>query len=241
MNWFAQENYDIRFEWGLEGALQLSSLADVTIVVDVLSFSTCVDIATSRGAAVYPYLFKDERAVDFAKTINAKLAATERSKSELCLSPTSMNLLNAHDNVVLPSPNGSSICFSVKDSIVMCGCLRNAEAVAKKANQLGKKILVVAAGEKWNNDTLRPALEDQIGAGAILSFLKGTKSPEAISAINIFEMAKSDLRNILNGCASGQELIQRGFPEDNILAAQLNVSQTTPILVDNYLSADAQT
>ena len=238
MNWFTQEKFDVRFEWGVEGALQLSPFVDVTIVVDVLSFSTCVDIATSRGALVYPYLYKDNRAIDFAKNLNAKLANTERFKTDLCLSPSSMNFLNLNDKVVLPSPNGSSICFSIKNSIVMCGCLRNAKAVAKRANQLGKRVLVIAAGEKWSNGTIRPALEDQIGAGAILAFLDGTKSPEAISAINVFEMEKSNLQSILNNCSSGQELIQRNFPEDNLLAAQLNVSQAVPILHETYLHSD---
>ena len=44
--------------------------ADVTIVVDVLSFSTCVDVATARGAAILPYSWSDwndPSAAEFAK------------------------------------------------------------------------------------------------------------------------------------------------------------------------------
>ena len=66
-SWYSQSQYDIRFEWGIEGARQLSSDVDVVIVVDILSFSTCVDIAVSSGALVYPFLYKDERAVEFAE------------------------------------------------------------------------------------------------------------------------------------------------------------------------------
>ena len=57
-----QAEYDRRCEWGEGGVLELSRTSDVVIIVDVLSFSTCVDIATASGAAVYPYLWKDERA-----------------------------------------------------------------------------------------------------------------------------------------------------------------------------------
>ena len=70
-----QANYDIRCEWGEGGVLELSRTSDVVIIVDVLSFSTCVDIATARGATVYPYLWKDERAREFAIAIDAELAA----------------------------------------------------------------------------------------------------------------------------------------------------------------------
>ena len=50
---FTQEAWDCRCEWGTSGAAALAP-ADVTIVVDVFSFTTCVDIATSRGAAILP-------------------------------------------------------------------------------------------------------------------------------------------------------------------------------------------
>jgi 2-phosphosulfolactate phosphatase len=48
--------------------------ADVIIVVDVLSFSTCVDVATSRGAVILPYPWMDSSAVAFADANHAELA-----------------------------------------------------------------------------------------------------------------------------------------------------------------------
>ena len=69
-----QADYDIRCEWGEHGILELSRSSDVVIIVDVLSFSTCVDIATARGAVLYPYPWKDERAREFAAAVDAELA-----------------------------------------------------------------------------------------------------------------------------------------------------------------------
>src|SRR3989442_184046 len=44
---FTQEHATCRCEWGLAGLAVLAP-ADVTIVVDVLSFTTCVEVATAH-------------------------------------------------------------------------------------------------------------------------------------------------------------------------------------------------
>jgi 2-phosphosulfolactate phosphatase len=65
----AQERWDIRCEWGALGLAALAPASDVVVIVDVLSFSTCVEIAVARQAEVFPYLWGDERAVGFANGI----------------------------------------------------------------------------------------------------------------------------------------------------------------------------
>ncbi len=236
MGWFLQSEYEIRFEWGLEGAKRLSSEVDLAVVVDVLSFSTCVEVGVTAGAQIFPFYFKDDRATEYARSINAVCASATRLKNEICLSPATLATLKSGDRVVLPSPNGSTICFSLETPIILCGCLRNAAVTAQAANRLGKRILVIAAGEQWEGSSLRPAIEDMIGAGAILSKLKGNLSPEAIAAVQVFEHFKNDLLSTLNSSSSGKELIERGFPEDNEIASELDVSTTVPILQDKGFS-----
>lgn len=53
----------MRFECGEQGVRALAA-AGVShfVIVDVLSFSTCVDVAVSRGAEIIPYFWKDIRA-----------------------------------------------------------------------------------------------------------------------------------------------------------------------------------
>jgi 2-phosphosulfolactate phosphatase len=63
-----------------------------------------------------------------------------------------------------------------------------------------------------------------------LDALAGTCSPEAEVARAAFHAMRADLPRLLHDCASGQELVARGYEEDVHLAAQLNVSDAVPVL-----------
>jgi hypothetical protein len=59
---FNQQAFMIRCEWGACGVAHLVPESDAVVIVDVLSFSTCVDIAVGNGAIVYPYRWQDASA-----------------------------------------------------------------------------------------------------------------------------------------------------------------------------------
>ncbi|MCY0909699.1 MAG: 2-phosphosulfolactate phosphatase, partial [Sulfobacillus thermotolerans] len=61
-------------------------------------------------------------------------------------------------------------------ALVLAGCLRNAQAVSDFIQEQypNATITVIACGEQWPSGILRPAIEDFIGAEAILSQLGPT-------------------------------------------------------------------
>ena len=234
MSFFNQHEYDIRFEWGLSGVDALMPVSDVMIIVDVLSFTTCVDIILGRGGVVFPYRGDEENLAPFALEVDALVASKKCDHAAAyTLAPTSLLQIPQGTRLVLPSPNGSTLSLATGHVPTLAGCLRNARAVAKKAMLLGKRISVIAAGERWwSTGLLRPSLEDLLGAGAILSELDGERSPEAETAVISFQHAQHNLPQTLLRCGSGKELVGRGFADDVALAAQLNASQTAPVLTD---------
>lgn len=233
-----QSGCDARFEWGREGVRRLAPVSDVVVIVDVLSFSTCVDVAVSRGATVYPYRWRDASAETFARERGALLAVSRgRTTPEqpYSLSPVSLEALPPGARLVLPSPNGSTLASLAADSraAVIAGCLRNASAVAAAAKALGQTVTVIAAGERWEGEgePLRPAIEDMVGAGAILAALRPTApSPEAIAAIAVYAAAAAALPPFIAACASGRELVQIGYAADVDAATQHDVSDVIPLL-----------
>lgn len=233
---FKQLKYNIRCEWGLSGLKALEKAADIVIIVDILSFSTCVDIAVSNDCKVFPFAYKNETSENFAKINNAILAEKKRSLDKISLSPSSLSQLKKGERVILPSPNGSTLSINCYAPIIIAGCLRNAKAVADFANHNGKNILVIPAGEKWPDGSLRPSIEDWIGAGAIISYLNGSFSPESYMAKEMFELVKDNLITTLSDCSSGLELIEKGFIKDVELASELNSSGNVPVLKNGFYS-----
>ena len=230
---FDQATAACRCEWGTAGIDALAP-ADVIIVVDVLSFTTCVDVATGRGAAILPYAWNDATAVEFASRQSAELAL-KRGLGRYSLSPASYLEVPSDLRCVLPSPNGAVVALRAAQtaSAVLVGCLRNAGAIAAAAGRLGATVNVCPAGERWRDGTLRPALEDLVAAGPILLQLQGSKSPEAEAAIAAFERWRNDLARCLAESGSGREMLGRGHAVDIEIAAAYDVSAHVPLLHGN--------
>jgi len=239
-----QASYAVRFEWGPTGAAQVP--ADVAVVVDVMSFTTTLGIAVEKGMEVFPFRWRDARATEHALRHGATLAVGRfealglRDARHVSLSPARMLEVEGVERLVLPSPNGSTIAFGLAatGSTVLGASLRNADAVARRVASYvagsGGSVVVVAAGERWPDDTLRPAVEDLWGAGAVLDGLAAAGltdlSVEAGVAAAAWRVVRDDLPARLLGCASGRELEARGYGDDVAVAAEVDVTDVVPAL-----------
>ena len=235
---FDQSEFNIRCEWGEKGVALLAPISDVVIIVDVLSFSTAVDIATNRGALIYPYRWKDETAYLFAESINAEVADKNNERG-YSLSPASLTAVARGIRLVLPSPNGSSLSLATGSTLTIAGCLRNCRAVAESAMRKGKNIAVIPAGERWDDGTLRPCLEDLAGAGAIIQYLRGARSPDARAAVAVFESVSSNLPEQIKNCGSGKEKVAKAQDRDILLASELNASDCVPVMIEGAYKKEA--
>ena len=247
---FDQFPYACRVEWGKRGARGAAKRGDIIIVVDVLSFSTTVISALNKGAIIYPYP-PNLDGKKYAEKVGAEyiLGRAEAAKiGKPTLSPVSFNKKHYNKKYVLSSLNGA-VCTWVASKVpaLLIGSLLNASSVAAVADQLRRQtkanITVVPCGEQWTDVreyeyTLRPSIEDYLGAGAILSYLEGTKSPEVEVCIGAFLHTKQKINELIWECGSGRELRERGFEADVKHCSQLNVFQTVPILhKDHFVSA----
>ena len=185
--------------------------ADVVVVVDVLRFSTTVTDAVARGETVP---------------------------------------LDSSAHAV--SINGAAVADAAAQSgaVVLLGCLRNAAAVARALLDLQHErgartsIAVIAAGELAGRDTgapLRFAVEDQLGAGAIVDALGDLgvdhTSPEAAAACESFRGLRGAVRHLLTASGSGQELLDRAARDEVLNAAAVDAASVVPVLRDGAFVA----
>ncbi len=223
-------------EWGMAGVAALRARASVLVIIDVLSFSTAVDVAVSRGAEVVPFRYGDADAARAeAERVGAVLAQPRRAAGgQFSLSPVSLLDISAGTRLLLPSPNGSRLSLGGGGTPVLAGCLRNAAAVALAAREIagGGAVGVIAAGERWPDGSLRPAIEDWLGAGAIIHHLDLPCTAEARVARDAFRAAGADVAHLVRDSVSGRELIEGGFVADVDLAVEMEASSCAPLLVD---------
>lgn len=221
------------------GLRTLAPAVDVVIVVDVLSFTTCVDVALGRGAKVFPYKWNDGSEAAFADELDALVAGPRDGGHRYSLSPGSLEQIPAGTRLVLPSPNGSALLHGAADAgaaTIVAACLRNGAAVGAWFADRDVTVGVIAAGERWNGTTgpMRVAVEDLWGAGSILAlFEPGDMSPEARMAVAAWRDVELDITDELQACASGRELIRRDHAVDVLVAGAAHVSELVPALIDD--------
>lgn len=156
------------------------------------------------------------------------------------LSPASLATIGPGDRLIFTSLNGASCTSAASNApLVFVGGLTNRTAVAETVRSVldagvAQRCTVVACGERWTSvadepDSLRPGVEDLIGAGAIVSALSGLRaSAEAEVAAVSFIATEPRLLEVLRSCVSGRELIDRGFPDDVDLAAAIDSEAAVP-------------
>jgi len=246
---YSQPGAGARFDWGTAGAAELARVCAAMVIVDVLSFSTAVDIAVGRGMRVHPFPW-DRQAHAFAERIGAAVAVGRGQVSAdrpWSLSPAALLRAPVVADLVLPSPNGATICSAAESTgvPVLAACLRNASAVANwlHSQEYGRAeapVGVIAAGELWPDGTLRPCVEDLLGAAAVLDRLamyEVSLSVEAAVALAALASVP-DVPAAIRRCVSGQELVERGYPEDVLLAVQPDASTVVPVLTNGaFVSA----
>jgi 2-phosphosulfolactate phosphatase len=179
--------------------LQRLAPADVVVVVDVLRFSTTVTDAVARGETVP---------------------------------------LDASAHAV--SINGAAVADAAggTGAVVLLGCLRNAGAVADAVLDIQRRrgertsIAVIAAGElagRGPDAPLRFAVEDQLGAGAVIDALGALgldhTSPESAAACESFRGLRGAVRHLLTASGSGQELLDRDAREEVLNAAAVDAAR----------------
>jgi len=230
-------------DWGPVGAEAAAADCEVAVVVDVLSFSTTLTVAADRKVQVYPFRVNDTAARRFAESRGATLAVPRSSAGagEVSLSPRTVRAAPVLERLVLPSPNGSTISaqLAATGATVLGVSLRNRHAAAawlRRRGQPGLRLAVIAAGERWPDGSLRPAVEDLWGAGALLDALLAVGwtdlSPEAAAAAASYRAVAGDLYDALRDSASGRELVADGYPDDVRIAAELDLSDAVPVLRD---------
>jgi 2-phosphosulfolactate phosphatase len=220
-----QDGFAWQYGWGLDDLAALAPHAAVLVIVDVLRFTTAVSVAVERGVAV-------------------ALAPWNGGGRPWELSPRWIREHPPGARVELASPNGATLAAAAVRAggrDVLAGSLRNATAVARAAARLadGGPVAVIAAGENG-----RPAVEDVLGAGAVLAALDPAASisapccsPDAAAARAAFVAARPRLADVLSECDSGRELAARGQADDITEAAALDVSGVVPVLRDGAFVA----
>jgi 2-phosphosulfolactate phosphatase len=248
---FGQSDADVRFEWGPVGAALLAGGAPCVVVIDVLSFTTAVTVVTSRGMAVYPQRWDDPDARAFAAEHDAQLVVRRRDLSAerpWSLSPAVLRTAPVTPRLVMPSPNGSTIATAVVTTTetVVAASLRNAAAVGRWLVTHGygtsaHPAVIIASGEKWRDGSLRPALEDALGAGAVLHHLRSAGCRLSVEADAVATMyhATGDIEAALRSCGSARQLVNAGYGADVDVAAQLDCEETVPVVHDGAFTASS--
>ncbi len=210
---------------------------------------------------MYPFGWKDDRAAAYAAERDAVLAVGRLEARVLAdagrpvppsLSPAGLLDADPVPRLVLPSPNGSTICSALRrpggpaGPEVVGAALRNRTAVATwlaPRVAAGATVAFVPAGERWPDGSLRPAFEDLWGAGAVLAMLladlpadvagRVSVSVEARQAAATYSSVEGRVADALHGCSSGRELAAAGFVADVAAAAEVDSDDVVPLLGDD--------
>ncbi len=214
----------------------LDSRGKVCVAIDVLRASSTVVTALALGAQEVVAVTSLRQARSLARRLGYLLCG-ERGG----LPPPRFHLGNSPaqlrpevvggKGLVLTTSNGTRLLASLAEArAVLVGCLLNREAVARAALAMDGPVALVCAGDGGGR---RLALEDVIGAGAILDAALSLEpslmlDDSARLAHWAFLACRDDLAEALANTQHGLRLLSLGLGEDVSFCARLDVWDVVP-------------
>jgi len=246
-DWLGQPGVRCRMDWGPEGARAAAAHGDALVVVDTLRFSSAVATALHHDVRVHPCA-ADEDVFAAAANFGAEPAGSGIPEGRYSLSPLSYVEAPPGARVCLRSPNGATCTqYASSAPFLYVAALLNAavvgRCVSRRMELTDLCVTVLACGELQpatdGAGGIRFAIEDYLGAGAVLASIPYSKSPEAELCEASFQASKSRMEALLAGSSSGLELSAKGRDADVRHCAALNVFTVAPMLLDGWFVDDA--
>lgn len=207
---FAQSSYQVRFEWGVEGLARLAP-ADVTVVVDVLRFSSTVIQALERGETL---------------ALDAEAHAISLNGAAVAGAATGLVLLGGLRNAaavaraILAEQERRGARTSI--AVIACGerTSRDAAAPVRFAVEdlLGAGAVIAALSDLGIDHS----------------------SPEAALAGEGFRALRGAAKHLLTASGSGRELDAAGLRDEVLAAAAVDAASVVPVLRDGVFEVLAR-
>lgn len=244
----------VHLDWAPDGLSHALKHRTIVVIVDVLRFSTAVTTAVAHGFTIYP-VSDPQKAAERAAQLGAELAG-KSGQAEFSISPSTYLRASASGNkhVVLYSPNGAACSEQIgNNDTAYIGCFLNALAVGQLisavARAQSKDVTMIAAGEQravvtGERITYQPqeaervfAIEDYLGAGAILGHVDLTKSAEAYVCEQAYQSVAGQLLKLVRDSFSGRYLEQHDLLDDVHHAVKVNTYSVVPVIRSGYITA----
>lgn len=213
----------------------------VVVVIDILRATSSITYGIENGAtAIIPVMNVDD-CLQYAD--NGFLLAAERDGKvvlgyDFGNSPFSYTADKVNGRtIVLTTTNGTRAMHLAQERAhqVIIGSFLNLATICDYLRTLNKDVLLLCAGWKGNFN-----LEDTLFAGAVVEQLKNDftfADDSSVVALDMYQLAKDDLRGYLRKSSHSARLIKLNIEEDVLFCLKLNICKAIPVLEGNKLVA----
>lgn len=211
----------------------------IVVVIDILRATSSITYGIENGAEAIIPVMNVEDCLGYAD--KGYLLAAERNGAvvegyDFGNSPFSYTAEKiAGKTVVLTTTNGTKAMHLAQERAhqVIVGSFLNLTSVCDYLKKENKDVLLLCAGWKDNFN-----LEDTLFAGAVVEQLQNefTIGDDAgVAALDMYQLAKGDLRGYLKKSSHSHRLIKLNIEEDVQFCLKLDICTVIPVLEGEYL------
>jgi len=213
----------------------------IVVVIDILRATSSITYGIENGAEAIIPVMNVEDCLAYAD--QGYLLAAERNGEvvegyDFGNSPFSYTAEKvAGKTIVLTTTNGTKAMHLAQERAyqVIVGSFLNLSAICDYLKKENKDVLLLCAGWKDNFN-----LEDTLFAGAVVEQLQGdftVGDDSSVAALDMYQLAKGDLRGYLQKSSHNHRLIKLNIEEDVRFCLKIDVCKAIPVLQGEMLMA----